>query len=66
MTLGTINSKLSSLTFGTKKLDIHAPQIDMALIHWDLGSNTAATGSHTDSADGGSVAFHVPQSMEAF
>lgn len=36
MTLRTINSKLSSLISGTNNLDICAPQIDMALIHWSF------------------------------
>lgn len=47
-------------------LDMHVPQIDMIPILWGLGSNTAATASQTDSPDGGSVAFHVPQPVGAF
>lgn len=47
-------------------VDVHAPQIDMVLILWGLGSNTAATASRTDSPDGGSVAFRVPQPVGAF
>lgn len=65
MTLRTINSKLSSLIFGTNNLDIDAPRIDMATIRWHLESNTAATGSRSDSADGGSGAFHASQTIEA-
>lgn len=34
VTLRTINSQLSSLIFGTNNVDIHAPQVDMAVVHW--------------------------------